>query len=73
MSTAPGEGIEHGRERGWLYNHIGRLAGIVLGLCFVGFVAFLAVLGYPPAIGLLVVAVAGVLLIALGSMLRGGR
>jgi hypothetical protein len=57
----------------WLYDHIGRLSGLLLGaLALVGLL-FLAVIGYGPAIGLLVVIVIGILLIAVGGRMRGGR
>lgn len=60
-----------GHEHGWLYDHIGRISGLVLGLVVVGFLAFLAAVGYEPALGVLVVVVIGVLLISLGSQMRG--
>lgn len=60
-------------EHSWLYDHIGRIAGIVLGAVMFGFVAFLAVAGFHPALYLLVLVVAFVGMIALGGQLRGGR
>jgi hypothetical protein len=59
-------------ERSWLYNHIGRLSGVILGAIVVLFVAFLAISGYEPATTLLVVLVAGFLMISVGGKLRGG-
>jgi hypothetical protein len=60
------------RERSWLYNHIGRLSGLALGLIFVALLVVLAANGYAPATSLLVVVVAGFLMISIGSMMRGG-
>ena len=58
-------------ERGWLYNHIGRLSGTVLGLmAFVG-LGFLAVAGSKSALGLLIVIVFGIFVISVGGRLRG--
>lgn len=59
-------------ERSWLYNHIGRLSGLALGLIFVVLLLVLAVNGYEPATSLLVIIVAGFLMISIGSMMRGG-
>jgi hypothetical protein len=53
-----------------LWEHIGRLAGAVLGLLGTGFVVLLAALGYRPAIALLVVAITGFILIAAGGRLH---
>ena len=65
---------EHGDdERSWFYDHVGRLAGIVIGALVVALVAFLAIAGYEPAITLLVIFVAGVLVIAVGGKMRGVR
>jgi hypothetical protein len=61
------------QERSWLYNHIGRLAGIVLGLLVIAVIALLAVAGYQPATTLLVVIVSGFLIITVGGKMRGGR
>jgi hypothetical protein len=60
-------------ERSWLYNHIGRLAGIVLGLVVIAVIALLAIAGYEPATTLLVVIVSGFLIITVGGKMRGGR
>jgi fucose permease len=60
-------------ERSWLYNHIGRLAGIVLGLFVIAVITLLAIAGYEPAISLLVVIVSGFLIISVGGKMRGGR
>jgi hypothetical protein len=60
------------RDHGWLYNHIGRLSGLALGLIFVIFLLVLAANGYAPAISLLGIIVGGFLMISIGSMMRGG-
>lgn len=60
-------------ERSWLYNHIGRLAGIALGLIVIAVIALLAIAGYAPATSLLVVIVSGFLIISIGGKMRGGR
>jgi hypothetical protein len=60
------------REHSWLYNHIGRLSGLALGLIFVILLLILAANGYEPAISLLAIIVAGFLMISLGSLMRGG-
>ena len=59
-------------ERSWLYNHIGRLSGLALGLIFIALLVVLAANGYAPATSLLVIAVAGFVMISVGSMMRGG-
>jgi hypothetical protein len=63
---------DESRERSWLYNHIGRLSGLALGLIFVVLLLVLAANGYEPATSLLVIVVAGFLMISIGSMMRGG-
>jgi hypothetical protein len=66
-------GVSEGtKEHGWLYNHIGRLAGLFLGLLAFAWVAFLATIGYRPAFFLLMLILAGVAMIAIGGRLRGG-
>ncbi len=57
----------------WLADHIGRLIALLLGTLALLVTIFLAAIGYQPALGLIVVTVAGVLLIALGGRMRGGR
>lgn len=61
-----------GIERSWLYNHIGRLAGIVLGAFFLGFLGLLAAAGYTPAGSLLASFVIFFAIIAIGIRMRGG-
>jgi hypothetical protein len=56
---------------GWLWDHIGRLTGLLLGACAFGFLVFLALIGSKPALGLVVVLVAGFAMIALGGVMRG--
>ena len=58
-------------ERSWLYNHVGRIAGMVLGIIVIAFVVFLAIVGFRPALYLLVLIVVGVLIISLGGNMRG--
>ena len=60
-------------EHSWLYDHIGRIAGMALGLIFIIALAFLAIIGFAPALFFLVLVVAGVGIIALGAQMRGGR
>jgi len=57
----------------WLWEHIGRLSGLVLGMFAFAFVAFLAVIGFRPALFLLVLVVSGVAMIAIGGRMRGTR
>jgi hypothetical protein len=58
------------REPFRIRDHIGMIVGLLLGgLAFLGIVA-LAVLGFEPAFGLLVVVAVGIGLIALGTRLR---
>lgn len=57
----------------WLWDHIGRITGLFLGALALFALAFLSIIGFHPALGLLVVIVIGFLLIALGGRMRGGR
>ena len=58
--------------RPWrLWDHIGVISGVVLGLMVLGFLVLLAALGDPYAFGLLVVVVVGVALIFFGGKLHG--
>ncbi len=52
-------------------DHIGVISGLVLGGIAFSFVAALAVMGDEAAVTLLVVAVVGIGLIALGTRMRG--
>jgi hypothetical protein len=54
-----------------LWDHIGVISGVVLGLMVLGFLIVLAVAGDPDAISLIVVAVAGVALIGFGGKMHG--
>lgn len=70
----PGGGRpEAGRPGGWrwLWDHIGRISGILLGLVAFAFLVVLAAVGWPPAYGLLVLAVVGVAMIAVGGRIKG--
>jgi hypothetical protein len=55
----------------WLWNHIGRITGTVLGLCAFAGVVFLAAIGSKSALGLLIVLFVFFLLIAVGGRIRG--
>ena len=57
-------------HRSWLWNHIGRLAGFVVALIALGFVALLAVAGYAPAIGLLVFIIVVLVMIVVGGRIH---
>ena len=70
----PGAGRpETGRAGGrqWLWDHIGRIAGLVLGLAAFALVVVLAAAGWPPAYGLVVLVVIGVAMIAVGGRIKG--
>jgi VIT1/CCC1 family predicted Fe2+/Mn2+ transporter len=67
----PYEQAQYVSNRQWLADHIGRLAGLVLGLIAVAFVVFLAFIGSKPAFGLVVVVVAGLAMIGIGGLMRG--
>jgi hypothetical protein len=58
-------------ERGWLWNHIGRLAGLLLFLVAMAFLGLLASVGYKPAEGLLAFVIVVFAMIALGGRLHG--
>lgn len=57
--------------RQWLWDHIGRLSGLVLGALAFAFLCLLAALGWAPAYGLVVIVVVGVLMIVVGGRIRG--
>jgi hypothetical protein len=59
------------REQSWLWNHIGRLAGGLLLLIAIVFIALLAIAGFRPAVGLLVFLIVAFVLIAVGGRLHG--
>ena len=68
---AAGHYQQPGNRRQWLWGHIGRLSGIVLGIVAFAFLVLLAALGWPPASALVVVVVIGVAMIAIGGRIRG--
>lgn len=68
---ARGDAGDLEREPFRIRDHIGMILGVILGGLAVLAVVVLAVLGFEPAIGLLVVVVVGLALIALGTRLRG--
>jgi hypothetical protein len=57
-------------HKSWLWDHIGRLAGLCLAFVAIGFIALLAVAGYPPAIGLLVFIVAVLVILVVGGRIH---
>lgn len=65
----PEPGRAGGRQ--WLWDHIGRISGIVLGLVAFAFLVVLAALGWPPAYGLVVLVVIGVAMIVVGGRIKG--
>ena len=69
-----GSAIEHESLvswRQWLWEHAGRLAGIVLGMLAVAFLAILAIAGYTAAALFIPVLVAGIVLIIVGGRIHG--
>lgn len=54
-----------------LWDHIGVISGVMLGVMVLGFLVLLAALGDPDALSLLVVLVVGVALIVFGGKLHG--
>ena len=57
-------------SRQWLFDHIGRVLGIFLGLITVVVLALFAALGFHPALYILVFIVAGFVLIVGGGMIH---
>ena len=57
----------------YLWAHIGVISGGVLGSILFGFLAFLALIGYRPAIALVVCIVGFVVLIVLGGRFRNAH
>jgi len=60
-----------GPRRQWLWDHIGRLSGAVLGLLALAGLIFLAAIGFKPALGLIAVVLIGLLLIVVGGKMHG--
>jgi hypothetical protein len=58
------------KPRSWLWDHIGRLTGIVLAVIFMAFLCLLWVAGFPPAGGLLVFLIAVFVMIAVGGRIH---
>jgi len=56
-----------------LWDHIGRISGVVLGLMVFGFLVVLAAAGDPQALAVIVIVVVGVALIYFGGRLHGLR
>lgn len=63
------EEIEVG-DHSWLFDHIGRLLGILGGLLAVAVLAFLASLGFRPALYIIVFFLSGVVLIVFGGKIH---
>ncbi|HXY43039.1 MAG TPA: hypothetical protein VEH29_02525 [Acidimicrobiales bacterium] len=74
MSRAPDRHAEPGAPlRRRLWDHIGVISGVVLGLVVLAFVVVLAEAGDPGALQVIVVVVVGVALIYFGGRLHGLR
>ena len=58
------------RRRSWLFDHIGRIVGLVGALVAFAFVALLAFDHYPPAEGLLVFLVVMFVMIGVGGRIH---
>ncbi len=77
MSTTSGDGApgpggpQAGARQRWLWEHSGRLSGAVLGLATLGFLTFLAAIGFKPALFLVALVVAGLGVIIVGGRIRG--
>lgn len=56
-----------------LWDHIGVISGLLLGLVAFGVLALLALAGDPGALAVIVVVVVGVALIYLGGKMHGSR
>jgi hypothetical protein len=70
MSDQPGRRSD--REPFRLWDHIGVISAVVLGLVVLGFLVLLAAAGYEAALAVIVVLVAGIAFIFLGGRTRGG-
>jgi hypothetical protein len=57
-------------RRRWLWEHAGRLGGIVLGLFSIAFLAILALAGYTPAALFIPVIIAFLVLIIVGGRIH---
>ncbi|MGA8297817.1 MAG: hypothetical protein WB770_12315 [Acidimicrobiales bacterium] len=57
-------------RRQWLWEHAGRLSGIVLGILAIAFLALLAESGYTPAALFIPLVLAGLVLIILGGRIH---
>lgn len=74
MSDLPGEDVaDPSDERApfRLWDHIGVISGLLLGLVVFAFLVLLAILGDQAALAIVVVVVAGVALIGFGGKLHG--
>jgi hypothetical protein len=56
--------------KGWLWGHIGRISGIVLGVMALGVIVFLAAIGFSPAFGVLMFLLIGTALIFVGGRIK---
>jgi amino acid transporter len=56
-----------------LWDHIGVISAVVLGLVVLAFLVVLAAAGYEAALAMIVVLVVGIAFIFLGGRMRGGH
>lgn len=74
-ATSPGGPAEDARPviswRRWLWDHIGRISGIVLGLFLAAVLGLLMAAGYSAAGFLLLLVLGGMVMIAVGGRIHG--
>jgi hypothetical protein len=71
MSDDPSGASGVTRRRSWLWDHIGRLAGLLIAMVAIAFVSLLAFAGFLPAEGVLVFLVVVLIMIGVGGRLHG--
>lgn len=71
MSDRPDPRSDEGPFKLW--DHIGVISAVVLGLVVLGFLIVLAAAGYEAALAIIVVLVAGIAFIYLGGRMHGGH
>lgn len=57
----------------WFVDHLGRISALVLAVAAMIALIFLAVIGYTPAIGGVVVIAVGIAILSLGGRMHGGH